>query len=161
MKRSTRAWFVMVLWGACCTSSALAGSGSMAVSAVVLSKSSCRITGATILNLAFGNINPSSPSNATAAASTTIRCDGGAKLATFSFMAGDGQNASSAGSRRMKNLVNGTQFLAYSLAITPSVATIPKSTEQLITINGTITPGQFENAAMGDYSDTVAVTVFP
>jgi spore coat protein U-like protein len=161
MKSTARTCLVMAFVAACCTSTARADSGSMAVTAVVLSKSSCRITGATTLNLAFGNINPGSPADATASASTTIRCDGSAKLATFSFTADGGQNASGPGSRRMKHLLDATQFLPYSIEITPSAATIPRSTEQLITINGTITPAQFRNAVMGDYSDTVAITVSP
>lgn len=45
--------------------------------------------------------------------------------------------------------------------LTPSSGTVPRNTNQMIVINGTITPTNFQNAAMGTYSDTIVVTVNP
>lgn len=155
-----RARCALALAALCCGSTAQADSGSLPVSAVVLSRSTCRIDGPSNLTLAFGAIDPASLANATGTVSTTIRCNGSDNLATFSFVAGNGQNLL-AGSRRMRHAVVLTEFLAYDLAISPASATIAKGTTQLITITGTITPAQFQNARAGVYSDTVAITLTP
>ena len=151
----------LALAALCCGGTAQADSGSLSVSAVVVSRSTCRITGQTGLTLAFGNIDPASATNSTAAASTTIRCAGTDKFATYSFTAGDGQHPLGAGDRRMRHGAVLTEFLSYALSVSPASATIPKGTTLLITFTGTITPAGFQNALGGFYSDTVPITLTP
>lgn len=155
-----RARCALTIAALCCGNTVQADSGNLSVSAVVLSRSSCRIDGPSNLTLGFGNIDPASATNATATVNTTIRCTGSDNLATYSFAAGDGQNLQ-AGNRRMRHGAVATEFLPYSLSISPASATIPKGATQLITITGTITPAQFQNVRGGFYSDTVAITLTP
>lgn len=156
-----RAHPALALAALCCGTAAQADTGSLPVSAVVLSRSACRITGSTNLTLAFGTIEPASATNATASASTTIRCAGTDKFATYSFTAGDGQNPLGAGERRMRHGAVMTEFLSYALSVSPASATIAKGATLLITFTGTITPAEFQNAVGGSYSDTVAITLTP
>jgi spore coat protein U-like protein len=151
----------LALAALCCGPTAQAESGSLAVSAVVLSRNSCRITGPSNLTLPFGNLDPASATNATATVSTTIRCTGSDNFATYAFTADSGQNPQGAGNRRMRHGTVVTEFLPYALSIAPASATIPKGTTQLITITGTITPAQFQNVLGGLYSDTVEITLTP
>lgn len=138
-----------------------ADTGTLAVSAMVLSKSNCSITSANPLTLAFGDIDPASWANATATATATIRCNGKANPATFLLTLGDGNHATGPSARQMQEGSVPTEFLAYSLTATPAFATIAKGATQLITISGTITPAQFQNARVGTYSDTVRITLTP
>jgi spore coat protein U-like protein len=156
-----RVRFALAFTALCCGCTAQADSGSLSVSAVVLSRSSCRITGQSSLTLPFGNVDPASATDATATVSTTIRCAGSDNFATYAFAAGDGQNPLGAGDRRMRHGTVVTEFLPYGLSIAPASATIPKGATQLITITGTITPAQFQNVLGGLYSDTVPITLTP
>lgn len=156
-----RSRYALALAALCCGSTVQAESGSLAVSAVVLSRSICKIDGPSSLALAFGTIDPASLTSVTATVSTTIRCAGTDKFATYSLAAGSGQNPLGAGDRRMRHGAVITEYLPYSLSVSPASATIPKGATQLITITGTITPAQFQNARAGFYSDTVAFTLTP
>jgi len=158
MRARSAAIALLALAAACV---ARAESGTLSVSAVVLSKSVCRITGATTMTLAFGAIDAASTANATASITNTIRCLGSDSMATYSIVAGNGQNPLGAGNRRMRHATIPTELLSYSLSITPSSASIPKGSTQVITITGTITPPQFQDVRVGGYSDTVEITLNP
>lgn len=136
-----------------------ADSGTIQVGAVVLSKSNCRFNNGA-LTLDFGEIDPSSNTNATATATKVFRCGGSATNATFSITAGSGDHFSG-GTRRMQHGTTTSEYLAYSLALSPATATVPKNVDQTLTITGTITPAQFGNAIAGAYSDTVTLTINP
>jgi len=139
---------------------AQAGSASLAVSAVVPSKSNCKFNaGATVLP--FGTIDPSSVSNATATMTRTFQCNGAAPLAIFSISAGDGLHASGPGARRMQHTTIPTEFMAYALTLSPASATVPKGTDQTLTVTGTIQPFEFQNVRAGAYQDTVVITLAP
>jgi spore coat protein U-like protein len=140
--------------------SAQADTTALTVTATVLSKNSCKM-GNAALALGFLAIDPSSTSNASASTTTTFTCKGSDVTAVFAVAANDGLYASAAGLRRMRHGTDLTQFLSYSLAITPSSGTATKNVAQTITITGTVTPGQFADAIAGPYSDTVSITVAP
>jgi spore coat protein U-like protein len=137
-----------------------ADSGTLAVSAVVLSRNSCRFV-TTSWAIDFGTIDPSSGANATASVSASFVCRGSSASATYSIVADDGLYSPGAGSRRMRHGTATTQYMAYSLALTPASATVPKNTTQSVTMTGTITPAQFGDAIAGSYSDTVGITLSP
>lgn len=139
---------------------AQAGNGSMAVSAVVPSKNNCKFdAGAAILP--FGNIDPSSVSNAIATMTRTFSCNGAAPLATFSISAGDGLHATGPGARRMQHTTIPTEFMAYALSLSPASATVSKGSVQTLTVTGTIQPFEFQNVRAGAYQDTVVITLAP
>ena len=90
-----------------CTIATAADSKSLAVQAVVPSKSNCKFKSSS-LTLDFGSIDPSSGSNAPATSSSlTFTCGGSAALATFSISMNDGLYASGVGSRRMRQKQGG------------------------------------------------------
>jgi spore coat protein U-like protein len=137
-----------------------ADTGNLAVSATVLSRSLCLISGARTMNLAFGTIDPASTVDATASVTTSIACIGN-RPATFSITAGGGLHGLGTGNRRMQNAGDAAEFLPYALSVTPAAATIPQFTFRLVTISGTIVPTQFQDVRFGAYSDTVAITLNP
>lgn len=138
-----------------------ADSASITVTAVVLSKSNCKFSGGGAMTLAFGTINPSSASNATATATRNFSCNGSAPNATFLISAGDGLYASTPGVRRMRHGTTLTEYMTYGLALSPTSATVPKGSTQTLTVTGTLTPTDFGNVLSGSYSDTVAITLTP
>jgi len=136
-----------------------AGSGTLSVTATVLSKSNCKFTSGTA-TLAFGSIDPSSTSSATASATFIFKCGGSAAIATWTVTAGDGLYSSGPGARRMRHATDTSEFIAYSLDL-PASGTVPKNVDYTLTVNGTIAPADFQNAIAGAYSDTVAIDVTP
>lgn len=137
-----------------------AGNASVAIGATVLSKNNCVFRKPGSATLAFGNIDPSSGSNATAAASLTIRCGGASPQVSYALTHDSGLYETAVNANRMKHATL-NEYIPYSFALTPSSGTMPKKTDQVISITGTITPANFQNAMMGAYSDTVLVTVNP
>ena len=156
-----QARLVLAVLAAALASTGRADTGTLEVSAVVLSKSNCIVTSGNTLTLAFGQIDPTSTADAPATATASIRCNGSADFATFAITLGPGNHSSAADARRMQHGQVATEFLPYSLEATPAAATIAKGATQLITISGTITPAQFQNARVGFYSDTVRITLTP
>lgn len=137
-----------------------ADNGSVVVSAFVPSKSNCKFNSGT-LALPFGNVNPASVVNATASASTTFRCSGSAPLATFSITASNGLYSTAPDARRMQHATVPTEFMAYSLTLSPTSATVRKGVDQTLTVMGTIQPSAFQNVPAGTYQDTVLITLTP
>jgi spore coat protein U-like protein len=135
-----------------------ADTGSMAVSAVVLSRSVCRFsTPARTLN--FGTIDPTSAS--AAAASTTLQfwCVGGAGT-TYSVQTGNGQHSPGAGLRRLKH-GSAAEYMAYTLSLTPASGSLPWFATQTINVAGAIAPVEFQNGRAGTYSDRVVIDLDP
>jgi spore coat protein U-like protein len=137
-----------------------AAQSSVSISAVVLSKSNCKFDSNAPITLAFGEIDPSSNTNATATATRGFKCMGSAANATFLITAGDGMHASGAGQRRMKHAIL-NEYMSYSLALSPETDTVARNSAQTLTITGTVTPAQFADVSAGDYSDTVVISLLP
>lgn len=153
-------WLVAALLASILGAPAHADTGQMVVSAVVLTRSNCRfLTGAA--TLPFGTIDPSSGTTATASTTMRFWCVGFRGSTTFAVVADDGSNSPGAGLRRMRHTGTPTEYLPYNLSITPSSGTLPWLATQTITVSGTITPAQFQNAKQGGYSDTVLVSLYP
>ena len=111
--------------------------------------------------MAFGTIDPSSAVNATATVTVSFLCLGSGPGTTYLLSAGNGSYAAGAGLRRMRHASVGTEFLPYSLSITPASANIPRFAVQNVTITGTVAPVDFRNAMAGGFSDTVVLTLDP
>lgn len=137
-----------------------AGNAVVAVTATVLSKSQCKFQGSTTPALAFGSINPSSNTNAIATATLTLRCLGSANPAAYVLTHDSGLYELGVNQNRMKHLTL-NEYLPYAFTLSPSSGTIPKNVDQPIIITGTVTPANFQNAALGSYADTVVVTLLP
>lgn len=141
-------------------SSALAASnGAVSVSATVLSKSNCRFKNPTTATLAFGNLDPTNPIPVPASTTLEFICAGSAPLATYLISSGNGLHFS--GKRRMQNSSDLAFYVPYDLTLDPLTATVPKNSDQTLTINGLIAGADYRFASAGTYTDQVILSINP
>jgi len=138
---------------------AFGDTGTLAVTATVLSKSNCKLDAKTA-TLNFGSLDPAVAADVNATASVGFVCRGSAPVATFLFTDDDGQNPSGPGARRMRN-ASAPEFLPYSLLLSPASGTIPKNTTGTLTISGTVRWSDFQGSISGAYTDSVVVSILP
>lgn len=159
MRRLGRCAAPALLAGA--TATAAAAPMGMGVTALVVSKSNCTFNAKNLV-LQFAAIDPTSTSDATATVAGRITCNGGqSNTVTLGFTLGAGQYDTGPNARRMRHTVVTTEYLPYSLSISPASATIKKNSSLDFTVTGTIRPFAFQNAAAGDYLDQVQIFVAP
>ena len=146
---------------ACAAVPAPAAPVGMGVTAVVVSKSNCSFNTRNLV-LQFNPIDPASASDATATVTGNISCNGGqSNTVTLAFTLGPGKYSTGPTARRMQHTLVTTEYLPYSLSISPASANIKKNSSLDFTITGTIRPFEFQNAAAGDYLDLVQILVAP
>jgi spore coat protein U-like protein len=143
-----------------CCGAAAAGAQNLVVSAVLVSKAKCTFDQAG-LTLDFGALNPTSTAAGTASVVGRVSCNGGKGDTVLALSLNSGSYSTAPGARRMRHETDVTEFLAYSLSISPASATIPKNSGLNFTVNGSILASQFQNALAGNYLDTVRITVAP
>ena len=97
----------------------------------------------------FGTINPTGSTTATFSVTLNYKCTGGASA---SFVI-SGANDSGPGAYRLKHLTQ-LEYMNYSISTVNITGT-------KITLNGQIVATDYQNAFVGDYSDTLTVTVLP
>lgn len=140
-----------------------AGSNALTLSAQVIG--TCKVTTPPGI-LDFGNIDPSGASNITASTTFAIKCT----KSTVSTAATDNGGLNFSGTKRMKHSVSATAFLPYAVSYSGAAGFTGQgfgssALAQTVTVNGTITPAQFQNALLtvaGQvYSDTVTISVNP
>lgn len=132
----------------------------LTIGATVLSKNNCRFNTPGPTALDFGAIDPSSVVNKTATATTIFRCVGSSPMANYLIVSDDGLYSSGANAPRMRHAVNFAQFMPYTITM-PQSGTVPKNTNQTLTVTGTVLVADFQNALAGAYSDTVILTISP
>jgi spore coat protein U-like protein len=144
--------FVMVLSGLAMA----AGNAQLNVSASV--DGTCKFS-APSTNLAFGAIDPSSLSDATANAAITYKCTKGTPATGVT--GGNGVNWDGT-NRRLSN--GGTDYMKYALEFTNDKQTgtgFGSAQDKTLNIKGTILVTEFQNATAGAYTDTVVLTINP
>lgn len=153
----------LALLALCALPAAGAGSNALGTSASVVG--TCKVTTPPGV-LDFGNIDPSGTSNVTASITFGVKCT---RLTVSTAATDDGGLYLAGGVKRMRHSTAPTAFLPYSVAYV-AAAFIgqgfgPSAGAQTVTVNGTITPAQYQDAlvtAAGQiYSDTVTITVNP
>ena len=137
-----------------------ASTSSIAVTATVLSKNQCKFSTATAA-LSFGNLDPANPINKTVNTSITFRCMGSSPIATFLINDDDGLYETGPNANRMRHSTLGAEYIPYSFALNPRTGNVPKNTLQTLTISGTVSGLDYQDAATGNYSDTVVITLTP
>lgn len=162
MKACLRAAFVILaVCHAACAGSA--GTGTLTMSATVVG--TCQVTTPPGV-LDFGVIDPSGSSNVTASTTFAIKCTKN----TVSTAATDNGGANFSGTKRMKHSTVGTAFLPYAVSYAGAAGFTGQgfaaaAAAQTVTVNGVITPAQYQSARVtgaGEiYSDTVTITVNP
>jgi len=144
-----------VIWPAAASA---AGSHTIAVTAAVLSASRCSFGGRrSRINLA---IDPSSAAPVIGTSSIVFRCRGNARVASYAISADNGLYGVSPSTMRMRHATSPASFLHYSLAF-PTSGTTPRNRRTTITVTATVMPADFQNALMGNYSDTVTLSITP
>jgi spore coat protein U-like protein len=138
---------------------AFGDTGTLAVTATVLSKSQCKFdTKTSTLN--FGALDPAVAADVNATTSVGYVCRGSAPVAAFLFTDDNGQNPSGPGARRMRHAA-APEFLPYGLAVSPASGTIPKNAPGTLTISGTVRWTDFRGSTAGAYTDSVVVSILP
>ena len=137
-----------------------ADSTTVSVAAVVLSKSNCKFNSATAA-LNFGNLDPANPIDRTVSTTVTFVCHGSAPSATFSITDDDGLYKTAPNANRMRHTTVTTEYLPYSLTLNPTSGTVPKNVDQTLTISGTVKGTDYQNAYVGNFSDTVIISISP
>lgn len=134
---------------------ALADTQSLSVTASVTGV--CKFNSGQTPVLAFGAIDPSGTTNATASASVLYRCTTGTAATVSSAVTG-------------ARTLTGTGTAAgdtmnYSLAFTSGAsgtgAGFGAGKDLTLVVGGTITPANYQNKTVGSYSDSVTLTVTP
>ncbi len=138
---------------------AFGDTGTLAVTATVLSKSQCKFdTKTSTLN--FGALDPAVATDVNATTSVDYVCRGSAPVAAFLFTDDNGQNPSGPGARRMRH-ATAAEFLPYVFAFSPASGTIPKNAPGTLTISGTVRWTDFRGSTAGAYTDSVVVSILP
>jgi spore coat protein U-like protein len=138
---------------------AFGDTGTLAITATVLSKSVCKFDSKTA-SLAFGALDPAVASDVNATTSVDYVCRGSAPVAAFLFTDDNGQNPSGPGARRMRHAA-APEFLPYGLALSPVSGTIAKNAPGTLTISGTVRWADFRGSMAGTYTDSVVVSILP
>lgn len=104
-------------------------------------------------------LDPSSSADATAQALPTFWCSRGVTLLTPTTNNGLWFSVS----KRMRSAGHTTEFIPYSVALTPSSTTgLGKTNPITLTVDGTVLNADYVNAlAATDYTDTVVITIAP
>lgn len=135
-----------------------ADSHALTVSALVLSKSSCKFSASSsAITIA---IDPASTAPASGAASIVFRCEGSAATANWSISHNSGLSGSSPAALLMRHVTDAGEFLAYSLSY-PASGTAPKGVDQTISVTASVPPSSFQMALPGTYSDAVTLSLLP
>ena len=138
------------------------GTATLSVSAVVLSKNQCKFDNPPRATLAFGNLDPAATTDATASVATlSFVCRGSSPIATYSVTQDGGLHSTGGpNGNRMKH-VTANEYLPYTLTLTPAAGSAPRNVRVNLTVTGTVLLTNFRSALVGDYNDTVVLTVNP
>lgn len=132
----------------------------VAVGAVVITKNKCQFSNGGPTALSFGTIDPSSTANATATATIGFRCTGSSPIAIYNVTSDDGQYETGAGAPRMRHATSPTEHLKYTIDL-PRSGSVPRNTNQVLTVTGTVLAADFQNALAGAYADSVVLSIAP
>lgn len=125
------------------------------VSATV--QGNCRFNDAGPTALAFGSIDPTDTTDATATASLAFRCTSG----TTSSLAVAGANDAGG----VHYVSDGTDSMAYSVDFAGSDAQVGSghgaAGDKTLAVTGTIAVADFQNAPASTYSDVLTLTISP
>ncbi|MEW6375531.1 MAG: spore coat protein U domain-containing protein [Thermodesulfobacteriota bacterium] len=118
----------------------------------------CRFNSATS-TLAFGGLDPSSGLAVNASTSTTFWCT---RNATYSVTDDDGLNETAPDANRMQHTSSPTEYIPYTFSYNPTTGNGQGRTSPItLNISGTVAFADYQDAAAGDYSDTVVISITP
>lgn len=150
---------ILMMAGVIAATEGYAATSTVTVTATVLSKNTCRFT-TTAGAIAFGTLTLGNPDQ-TIPATLTYRCQGSTPLATFLITDDDGLYETGVNANRMQNTATLVDYLPYELSYSPTSATVPRNTNQTLSLTAVIRAANIAAAAQGAYSDTVTLTINP
>jgi spore coat protein U domain-containing protein, fimbrial subunit CupE1/2/3/6 len=133
----------------------------VSVSATILSQNQCKFANPSSQTLAFGTLDPLNAVDVTTQVQFSFSCNGKDNPATFSITDNDGLYETGPDRNRMQNLTTPSAFLPYTLVYSPTSGSVPKGSSQTLTVTGTVKGSDYQTAYVGDYSDTVTLTIQP
>jgi len=139
-----------------------ADSSSVSVTATVISRGSCDFsTNPSPLN--FGNLDPANPMDVTTTASVSFRCFRWFIFpVTFFIDDNDGLYETGPNANRMRHTSVTTEYLPYNFTLSPQSGTVTGNySNRTLTITGTVRGVNYQDARMGNYSDTVTLSIVP
>ncbi len=144
------------------TLSYAADSNVVSVTATVVSRGVCWFTTSNSA-LNFGNLDPSNPVDVNASTTIFFRCFRLFGQVTFFIGDDDGLYDTGPNGNRMRHSTVATEYLPYNFDLNPTSGTVPSSlfTNRTLTISGTVRGVDYQDARMGNYSDTVVVSIEP
>jgi len=149
-----------------CTSPAI-GANSLSVHATVLSNSTCSF-GSGTSSLNFGALNPANSTDVTVTTPITFNCHGNwgnwFSNITFYISDDDGLHETGLNTPRMRNTTQPSEYLPYILDLDPASGTISFLGGwfgQTLKITGTVRANDYQKAYVGNYRDTVRITIVP
>ena len=138
-----------------------ADSNIVSVTATVISGGNCTFRSRTAA-LDFGSLDPASPIDKSVSTTIIYRCQAsGNSLITFAITDDNGLYETGPNTLRMRHTTQLTEYIPYGLTLNPTSGTVPKTKEFPLTITGTVRGVDYQDAAMGNYSDTVVVSIAP
>jgi spore coat protein U-like protein len=118
----------------------------------------CRFNSATS-TLAFGSLDPGVGGDVNASTSTTFWCT---RNASYSISDDDGLHETGVDANRMQHVSSPTEYIPYTFTYNPTSGTGNGRTSPItLNISGTVTFANYQNAAAGDYADTVVLSITP
>ncbi len=141
-----------------------AATSAVPVNATVVSRYAWCFFSTDTLDLNFGTLNPANDTQVSSSASVTFNCYRLFQPTVFAITDDFGLNETGPNNRRMRNTNHPAEYLPYSLSLSPATGTISfwdGLVGKTLTITGTIAAADYQNAFVGDYTDTVKITIAP
>ncbi len=151
---------VALLLAVLISKTASAARSTVTVSAVVLSKSICKFRSSSAV-LDFGLLDQGNAVDVTTVTSLEFRCMGSNPMATYAVTDDDGMHETGSNANQMQHLSVATEYLPYSMTVSPDSGMVPKGEYRTLTISGTVRGSDYRNALPGSYSDSVVLTINP
>ncbi len=138
-----------------------ADSNVVSVTATVISRGNCTFRSKTAA-LDFGSLDPASPADKSVNTTIIYRCQAqGNRPITFAITDDSGLYETGPNAPRMRHTTQPTEYLPYSLTLSPTSGTVPKVVDFPLTVTGTVKGVDFQDSRTGNYSDTVVITIEP
>lgn len=117
-------------------------------------------SGPTTLN--FGSLDPGTGADVTITGTVTFRCIGAGPFPTFfTITDDDGRYETGTNANRMRNTAVLTEFLPYTFSLVPPTGGVNRNVTTTVTLTGAVRGVDYRNAYVGNYSDTVTLTIVP
>jgi spore coat protein U-like protein len=137
-----------------------AATGTITVTAVVLSINTCSVSTSN-LNLDVGALDPENPVDINVGSSFDFSCIGNAGSPTITVTDDDGMYEAGIDLNRMRHVKEITEFIPYSLTVTPPAGPVPLGVDHSLGVIIFISGSDYKYAYAGTYEDTVVVTITP